>query len=112
MYSYTLAVVVVAVYASAVAGLVMLRRVSRPAEVPSFRVLGEVLKARFPDLPAGFTLREGLERARRAVPSLDWDGINRALVAYEGYRYGGLPDSGGPQPALSDLVSVLRRAGS
>jgi hypothetical protein len=105
-----LALLDAAVYASAVAGVLMLRRPSRGAEEGSFRVLGEVLRARFPELPAGFTLREGLTRAREAEPGLDWNGIDQALASYEGYRYGGLPDSGAPQPALSSLTSVLRRS--
>jgi hypothetical protein len=106
-----LALLDAAVYASAIAGVVMLRRPSRMVEEGSFRALGDVLRARFPDLPAGFTLREGLAKAREVEPGLDWNEIDQALASYEGYRYGGLPDSGAPQPALSSLISVLRRSG-
>jgi hypothetical protein len=105
-----LALLDVAVYATAVVGVVVLLRRGQPPGAPSFRALGEVLRARFPDLPPGFTLREGLAKAREAVPDLDWDGIDRALVTYEGYRYGGLPELGGAPPVLSNLIYALRRS--
>jgi hypothetical protein len=105
-----LALLDVAVYATVVAGVVVLRRARRSSDHPSFRALGEVLRARFPDLPPGFTLREGLAKARDVEPALDWNGIDHALIAYEGYRYGGLPESGPSPPALSNLVYVLRRS--
>ncbi len=105
-----LALLDVAVYATAVAGVVVLLRRRRPTCDPSFRALGEVLRARFPDLPPGFTLREGLAKAREAAPGLDWDGIDKALITYEGYRYGGLPESGAAPPVLSNLIYALRRS--
>ena len=105
-----LALLDVAVCASGVAGLVILRRPSKVLGDISFSALGEVLRARFPDLPAGFTLREGLAKAREVEPGLDWDGIDQALVSYEGFRYGGLPDSTLPQPAISNLILALRRS--
>ncbi len=98
------------VYASLAAGLVLLLKPPRSVQADSFFALGEVLKATFPDLPAGFTLREGLSRARQAVPGLDWNEIDRELQAYEGYRYGGLPGSGAPGPVISELTSALRRS--
>jgi len=100
----------VVVYASFVAGLVVFVRSPRQLQAVSFRTLGDLLRSSFPDLPAGFTLREGLARARQAQPGLDWDAIDRELGTYEGYRYGGLPDSGSTGPALSALVSSLRRS--
>jgi len=73
----------------------------------TFRELAEVLRGRFPELPEGFTLREGLARAREAAPMLDWGEIYRALDGYEAYRYGGLPEPDSPQPALAGLVAAL-----
>ena len=99
----------VLVYASLAAGLVVLRRSPIRIRVSSFRALGELLRLRFPDLPPGFTLREGLARARQAQPRLNWVEIERELKAYEGYRYGGLPDAGSVGPALSTLIAVLKR---
>jgi hypothetical protein len=100
------------VYASVVAGLVVLWKTPRLIQDVSFKVLGEVLKTRFPDLPAGFTLREGLARARQEEPGLDWNGIDEALASYENQRYGGLPEQGAPKLALESLIMALRRRGS
>ncbi|MGA2665530.1 MAG: hypothetical protein ABSF83_11345 [Nitrososphaerales archaeon] len=89
----------------------MLTGRGRSARAAGFGELGAALRARFPELPDGFTLREGLARARREEPGLDWNGIDRALVAYEGQRYGGLsmlaPDA--EAPPLGELVRALRR---
>lgn len=76
----------------------------------SFEALGQILKETFPDLPDGFTLREGLVKAREARPELDWVEIDRELHAYEDYRYGGMPETGSSVPALSGLISALRRS--
>jgi hypothetical protein len=100
------------VYASVVAGLVVLWKTPRLIREVSFKALGEVLKARFPDLPAGFTLREGLARARQEEPGLDWNSIDEALASYEDQRYGGLPGQGGPKLALESLIMALRRPGN
>jgi hypothetical protein len=102
---------VAAVYAFLVVGLVVLRRKPRMSIGGGFRTLGEVLRARFPDLPDGFTLREGLVRARQVEPGLDWGAIDQALIAYEGYRYGTLPESGASSPVVVNLVTALRRSG-
>ena len=108
MQDETLIVLNVVAYLLLAGGLIVFLRSAPRVQVNSFRALGELLRARFPDLPPGFTLREGLARARRSQPGLDWDEIERELGAYEGYRYGGLPDSGSPGPALAKLVSSLR----
>jgi hypothetical protein len=98
-----------AVYISLAAGLVVLSRTPRYVG-DTFEALGQVLRDRFPDLPAGFTLREGLIRARQLAPELDWNEIDGALRAYEDYRYGGLPKTGDTVPALAGLISALRRS--
>lgn len=98
------------VYVSFIIGAVSFVRASpRQEDVSSFRMLGELLRSRFPDLPAGFTLREGLARAKQDQPELNWRSIEQELAAYEGFRYGGLPESGASGPALSKLVASLRR---
>ncbi len=98
-----------AVYVTLAAGLVVLWRTPRYVG-NTFEALGQALRERFPDLPAGFTLREGLARARALTPELDWNEIDDALRAYEDYRYGGLPKTGAVVPALAGLISALRRS--
>jgi hypothetical protein len=98
------------VYATLAAGLVLLLRPVRSLRGDTFFALGEVLRARFPDLPTGFTLREGLTRARQVAPQLDWGAIDEELRAYEGYRYGGLPDSGAPSVVIAELTAALGRS--
>jgi hypothetical protein len=104
-----LAALNVVVYGFLISGLVVLARTPRLVE-NSFEALGQLLKETFPELPAGFTLREGLVRAREARPELDWVEIDRELRAYEDYRYGGLPRTASSVPALSGLISALRRS--
>lgn len=96
-------------YSSLASGVVFLSRTRRYVG-DTFEALGQALKERFPDLPSGFTLREGLARARELVPNLNWKEIDDALRAYEDYRYGGLPKVGSPTVPLSGLISALKRS--
>lgn len=73
----------------------------------AFREIELALEKRFPDLPEGFTLKEGLSRARTTEPGLRWDDIDAALGAYEAHRYGDLPVSQAPQPELKRLIIEL-----
>ncbi len=104
-----LAALDVVVFSSLVLGIVVLLRTPRLTE-NSFQTLGRILRESFPELPVGFTLREGLARAREARPELDWVEIDRELHAYEDYRYGGMPETNSSVPALSGLISALRRS--
>jgi hypothetical protein len=99
-------------YAAAASGVAVLVRSPSKVRERTFRELGDVLRGRFPELPEGFTLREGLARARQVAPLLDWGEIYRALDDYEGYRYGGFPEPNSQQPALVGLVAALRGASS
>jgi len=107
-------VVNAAAYASIAAGVIQGRRRRRttgPAdEDAAFSQLESALIRRFPDLPEGFTMREGLSRVRSLEPGLGWDGIERSLESYEAYRYGGGPAPSGEQPDLTKLVRRLRRS--
>lgn len=57
--------------------------------------LNATLTKRFPDLPPGFTLREGLARARASARDIDWATFEKELSSYEAFRFGG-----GLQPAM------------
>jgi hypothetical protein len=79
------------VYAGLALGLVAklsLRQKVKGGAGTIYSRLESSLKRRFPDLPAGFTLREGLERARRFAPGLDWHQLGEELRSYELHRYG------------------------
>ena len=102
----------VVVYASIAVGVIQGRRrraTVRPAGADStFIQLESALNKRFPDLPEGFTIREGLSRARSLEPDLGWDRIEKSLEGYEAYRYGGDLAPSGEQPELVKLIRKLR----
>ncbi|MDA4134351.1 MAG: hypothetical protein OK441_02135, partial [Thaumarchaeota archaeon] len=86
------------------------QRIPSPTDAAAaFRLLEDALRRSFPDLPYGFTLREGLARARLAHFSLRWEDIDRTVAKYETFRYGGGPIPTLPQPEVMRLVKVLRR---
>ena len=98
----------VAVYVSLGAGLLQLRRQRPPSASDTqsaFRLLASGLRRAFPDLPTGFTLREGLSRARLAGLNLRWDEIDQGLADYEAYRYG---DGSAPDLPQSELMKLVR----
>ncbi len=102
----------VAVYISLGAALLQLSRQRIPSPPDgrgAFTLLGSSLRRAFPDLPQGFTLREGLSRARLVGLDMRWDEIDRTLADYEAYRYGGGPAPNLPQSELMRLVKVLWR---
>ena len=98
------------VYASLAAGLVLVMkgRRSAPRGRTPIDSLTEAMKMRFPDLPPGFTLREGLARAQQLRLDLDWKGVESSLSAYEQQRYGSGEVS--QYPELVDLRDALRRS--
>lgn len=113
MDTETIAVILdAAVYASLVAALVQWRRQRVPAPRDArtaFRLLEDALGRSFPDLPQGFTLREGLTRARQADPDLRWEDIDRTLDQYESFRFGEGSSPALPVPEVMRLVKALRR---
>ena len=88
---------------------VRMRRKSRgPEEVGAvYRRLGFTLTKKFPDLPPGFTLREGLERARPTSPGIDWALLENELGSYEVFRYGGGSEPTSPNGETLKLLRVL-----
>ncbi len=101
-----------AVYASLGAAVVQWsrQRVPTPRDAAAaFRLVEDALRRCFPDLPFGFTLREGLTRAKLAGFGLRWEDIEKTVAAYEEYRFGGGPSPMVPMPEVMRLVRSLRR---
>jgi hypothetical protein len=65
------------------------------------------LTKRFPELPTGFTLREGLERARPTSPGIDWALLKNELGSYEAFRFGGGAEQTVPNGETLKLLRVL-----
>jgi len=74
----------------------------------AFGMLELALRKAFPDLPQGFTWREGIAEARKRGVRLNWTALDGALRSYEAYRYGQEPaPAASPQPDLLKLLKVL-----
>src|SRR5580658_4367053 len=90
-----------AVYLSLIAAVIQGRRRAAIAKVPAatgnFADVESALRRSFPDLPQGFTMREGLSRANQVEPGLGWDQIGKSLREYEAHRYGDDPAPQGDQ---------------
>ncbi len=101
----------IAVYVSIAVGVIQTRRRRTAKKLAgsntAFGLLESAMMKRFPDLPEGFTLREGLRRARSIEPDLGWDKIERSLDGYEAYRYGDDPPPSNEQPELGKLIRKL-----
>lgn len=72
-----------------------------------YRRMGYALSKRFPDLPEGFTLREGLARAHSSSPGINWASLELELGSYEAFRYGWGNEPSGPTIETSKLLKVL-----
>ncbi len=107
-----LVVLNVAAYGSLAAGLMQTRRQrsSRGVDVSgAFPLLALTLRKAVPELPAGFTWRQGISAAKGLELNLRWDEIDKAVGEYEAYRYGGRPAPEASQPEVMRLVEALRR---
>ena len=101
------------VYLSLILGVFEMRRreAKQRVEDPllAFALLEKSLQKAFPDLPAGFTLREALSFAERLRLKVDWGRVQLALERYEAFRYGGatLPEQ--VQEEVLRLAAILPR---
>jgi len=101
------------VYGSALGGLLRARQLAfRPKDTAkSFSLLERSLKKAFPDLPEGFTWREALERLEGTDLKVDWQEVTRALIQYEGWRYGEMIKPSDVDPEVVRLAKELSRGG-
>jgi len=102
------------IYLSLILGVFKARRIRAAMPrikdpVLAFALLEKSLQKAFPDLPAGFTLREALSLAERLRLKVDWGRVQLALERYEAFRYGGatLPEK--VQEEVLRLAAMLPR---
>ena len=101
------------VYLSLIIGVLKARRGAATPGVEdpvlAFALLEKSLQKAFPDLPAGFTLREALSLAERLRLKVDWGRVQLALERYEAFKYGGatLPEK--VQDEVLRLAAILPR---
>ncbi len=107
-----LAIVDGALVALMAMGFLALRSV-RPPVVrdvrDAFQVLDRTLGRFVPDLPAGFTWGEALERLKGYGIKVDWPKLESSIEEYEAFRYGGRPMPGGVGDDVVQLSTQIRR---
>jgi hypothetical protein len=102
----------VIVYASLVFGLVLWRRGRAPLPTDTkalYKLLEATLGKAFPELPEGFTWREGLRWAKKEKRGLmmKWENIDKSIQNYEAFRYGNTPLPDEAHPELLELIRAL-----
>ena len=107
-YSDPLFLANVAVYSTLALGVIV--RLAYGGNLASeglsaFETVYEESRARFPEIPAGSTLREVLLRVRSNAPEVDWEVLEVELSAYEAHKYGA-----GPRPTSQNEAGRLARA--
>lgn len=96
-------------YGSLAAGLVQRQSPKQIEELGVFPLLESTFRRAFPDLPSGFTWREGIALAKGLGFELHWNEVDEAIASYEAYRYGGSPMSDPSPPELIRLAEMLER---
>src|SRR3989454_12447205 len=101
------------IYLSLILGVFEARRRAATPRVEdpvlAFALLEKSLLKAFPDLPAGFTLREALSLAERLRLKVDWGRVQLALERYEAFRYGGVaPPENAPEEARTRRATLPR----
>ncbi|MDA4126796.1 MAG: hypothetical protein OK452_06310 [Thaumarchaeota archaeon] len=98
-----------AVFSSLAIGLAirLLRRTSDLQAGTVYTKLGATLTKRFADLPPGFTIREGVARARLSARGIDWVSLQGELDIYEAFRFGDGPRSTGDNDETLKLIRAL-----
>jgi hypothetical protein len=98
-----------AVFSTLAVGLaIRLRRKSNMIQMGTvYANLSITLSKRFVDLPPGFTLREGIARARLSAREIDWVSIQAELDSYETFKFGNGPQPTGQYSETLRLIRVL-----
>jgi hypothetical protein len=100
-----------AIYALLIAGVALLARRSALSNDPSqaFLTLAKSIENAFRDVPAGYTMREGIERARELGVKVDWTKVGLALERYESWRYGMAQKPSGGNSEVIRLAKAITR---
>ena len=102
----------VALYGLLLGGVFIARRVRVSKALTlgaAFGFLEGSLVQSFPDLPSGFTWKEGLSRARKLRLDVNWGKVDDELHRYEAFRYGGSEQPGPAGYEVTRLAALLRR---
>jgi hypothetical protein len=109
---WSLVAIDVVVYGSLLAGVLVARRVPLKKTLTlgaAFGALEGVLAQSFPELPSGFTWKEGLAQARKLRLDVNWGRVDDELQRYEAFRYGGSEQPGAGGYEVARLTTLLRR---
>ena len=75
----------------------------------AFQDLDHSISKFVPDLPAGFTWGEAVERLKAAGVKVDWPKMETSLAGYEAFRYGGRELPQGGEDEVVKLSMKIRR---
>ncbi|MFI5420751.1 MAG: hypothetical protein ACHQ1H_07255 [Nitrososphaerales archaeon] len=98
------------IYLGVAAGIVRSRKdriPSNPTVEDAFRVLERSLARAFPDLPAGYTWGEVMEKIKALHLELDWYEIENTFRKYQDFRYGGIAYKNANVDAILRLAMSL-----
>jgi hypothetical protein len=102
----------IAVYVVLAIGIIRNRRnrlPKNPTVEDAFKYLEISLNRAFPNLPAGFTWNEVINKLKALNLELDWFEIESTFKKYEDYRYGGIQYKNANVDAILRLASSLPR---
>ena len=102
----------IAVYIVLAIGIIRNRRnrlPKNPTVEDAFKYLEISLNRAFPNLPAGYTWNEVINKLKSLNLELDWFEIESTFKKYEDYRYGGIQYKNANVDAILRLASSLPR---
>ena len=83
---------------------------SQPSASDAFAALGAEVRRVFPSISPGFTWHEAVVESKKRGFAVDWSRVETELVAYEGQRYGGKPESNVGCEEIGRLAEELKRS--
>ena len=75
----------------------------------AFQDLDRSITKFVPDMPAGYTWGEAVERLKGAGVKVDWSKMESSLAEYEAFRYGGRDVPKGGEDEVVRLSMKIRR---